>query len=279
VGEFLDLALAVKQDPNATVLDSALGKVIAVDSLIATEEDRDRLNAVVRREFGPVYTALGGAGKHESYDHEELRSTLFTGLGKAGDPAVLAEAENITRTLFSGQKPADPGIADSAVALATAKGDTEMYERLMRVGRNTADPDLREDALRTLTRFRAPALVARTLGYAVSDDVRSQDSWTLIALLISRRETQDQAWEFVQKHWAEIERKSTENSGARIVEATGAFCTVERRDEVVSFFATHPVDSAERTLAKAIDSINDCIHLRAAQEPQLKQWLDAHAAP
>jgi hypothetical protein len=63
------------------------------------------------------------------------------------------------------------------------------------------------------------------------------------------------------------------------VEATGAFCTVERRDEVASFFAAHPVDSAERTLAKAIDSINDCIHLRAAQEPQLKQWLDAHAAP
>jgi hypothetical protein len=91
----------------------------------------------------------------------------------------------------------------------------------------------------------------RTLEYAVSDEVRSQDSWTLIALLLSRRETQDQAWEFVQQHWAEIERKATVNSGARIVEATGAFCTVERRDEVASFFAAHPVSSAERTLAKS----------------------------
>ena len=55
------------------------------------------------------------------------------------------------------------------------------------------------------------------------------------------------------------------------MEATGTFCTVERRDEVVSFFAAHPVGSAERTLAKSIDSINECIHLRAAQEPALRK--------
>jgi len=51
---------------------------------------------------------------------------------------------------------------------------------------------------------------------------------------------------------------------------------VERRDEVVSFFGAHPVASAERALAKSIDSINDCVALRAAQEPELRQWLDAH---
>ena len=46
---------------------------------------------------------------------------------------------------------------------------------------------------------------------------------------------------------------------------------------MASFFAAHPVASTQRTLAKSIDSINDCIHLRAVQEPELRQWLDAHA--
>jgi aminopeptidase N/puromycin-sensitive aminopeptidase len=67
------------------------------------------------------------------------------------------------------------------------------------------------------------------------------------------------------------------NSGMRIVEATGAFCTVEKRDEVAGFFAEHPVESSERTLAKSIDSINDCIALRAAQQPMLREWLDEHS--
>jgi aminopeptidase N/puromycin-sensitive aminopeptidase len=61
------------------------------------------------------------------------------------------------------------------------------------------------------------------------------------------------------------------------VEATGAFCSVERRDEVASFFAEHPVESSERTLAKSLDSINDCIALRATQQPKLHEWLDTHS--
>jgi aminopeptidase N/puromycin-sensitive aminopeptidase len=287
VGEFLDLALAVKQDPNATVLDSALGKVETVGKTIATDGDRARLDAVVRREFGPVYAGLGTPGKREPWERVELRETLFGALGEAGDPAVLAQAERVTNDLFAGHKAgANPGanagdsaIVDAAVALAAAKGDAEMYDKLVRVGRNTADPGLKEDTLRLLTRFQAPALVARTLEYAVSDEVRSQDSWTLIALLLTRRETQEQAWAFVEQHWAAIQRKATVNSGARIVEATGAFCSAQKRDEVASFFAAHPVESAERTLAKALGSIDACIHLRATQEPELRRWLDAHQGP
>ena len=276
VGDFLDLVLAVKQDPNAAVVDSSLGKVGRIEAWIATDAERERLNAVVRREYGPVYAALGGPRKHEKDDHADLRETLFEYLGDAQDPAVLAAAESMAKQLFGGQKVADPELADAAVALATVKGDTEMYEKMLRVGKNATDPDMKEAAERALTRFEAPELVIRTLLHAVSDEERNQDSWSLIALLLERRTTQGLAWEFVQQHWDAIERKATEDSDERIVEATGAFCTEERRDEVASFFAAHPVEGAGRALAKSIDSINDCIHLRAKQEPELRAWLDAH---
>ncbi len=274
VGQYLDLVLAVKQDPDAAVLDSALGKVGTIEAKIATDADRERLDAVVRREFGPVYAALGGPDKRESNDHADLRETLFDELGDAQDPAVLAEAENMTKQLFAGQKVADPVLADAAVALATVKGDAAMYEKMQRVSRNATDPDLKAAALHALTRFQSPELVMRTLLYAVSDEVRNQDTWTLITPLLARRATQDLAWEFVEQHWPAIERKATESTGTRIVEATGSFCTAERRDEVASFFAEHAVPGAERTLAKSIDSINDCIQLRAAQAPELRAWLD-----
>ena len=277
VGDFLDLALAVKQDSDATVLGTALGRVGAIGSLIATDDDRERLDKVVRREFGPVYAALGGPKKREANDHAELRGTLFEALGKARDPEAVAEADRLTKQIFSGHKPSDPMIADVAIALTTPKGDAEMYDRLVRLRESATDPDFKESALHALTRFQALDLVTRTLTYALSDEVRNQDSWTLIAQLLERRETQEQAWVFVQQHWAAIERKSTVSSGARIVAATGAFCTVEKRDEVANFFRGHPVASSERTLAKSIDNINDCVLMRSAQEPELRHWLDRHA--
>jgi aminopeptidase N/puromycin-sensitive aminopeptidase len=276
VGEIMDLALVVKTDPNAVVLESALGKIGMIETRIATDGDSERLDGVIRQEFAGVYAGLGKGGNHEADDRVDLRETLFETLGRAGDPTVLAAAANETKALFSGQKPTDAEVADAAVALVVATGDAAMYEKIQHLAQTATDPDLKEDALHTLTRFQDPALVTRTLEYAASDEVRSQDSWILVAQLLERRPTQNVAWEYVQQHWDEIARKLTINSGARIVEATGAFCTVERRDEVASFFAAHPVASSERTLARSIDSINDCIHLRAAQEPELRQWLDAH---
>ena len=273
VGDYLDLVLAVKQDVNPAVMELALGRVESIEAMIASDEDRGRMDAIVRREFAPVYAALG-TSKHESSDHARLRAILFDALGRAKDQAVLAESQSVTRNLLAGQKAPDPTIADAAVALSTPKGDVAMYEGVFKMIAAATDPDLKVTALNALTRFQDPVLVKRTLDYAVSDAVRSQDSWVLIALLLERRETEDQAWQFVEQHWPQITRKSTINSGVRIIAATGAFCTVEKRDAVTSFFHDNPVASSERTLAKTIDNVDDCIRLRSQQEPELRRWLE-----
>ncbi|MDP9052545.1 MAG: M1 family metallopeptidase, partial [Acidobacteriota bacterium] len=59
VGDFLDLVLAVKQDESATVMEMALGKVNSIETKLATDDDRKRMDEVVRREFAPRYAALG----------------------------------------------------------------------------------------------------------------------------------------------------------------------------------------------------------------------------
>ena len=278
VGGYLDLVLALKQDPNAAVLDLAHRQLEKVDSDIATDKDRAEFAAVVRRQFGPVYAALGSPVKGEPFDRQQLRGTLFEMLGAAQDPAVLAQAQQLTTRVFAvdnkKDKTLDAALSDSAVLVSASNGDSALYDKLLAVSRNSGDPGEKTDALRTLGRFRDPALVKRTLDYLVSGEVRNQDSWTVLVALLHDPETRDQTWEYMQNNWDKVRAQLTVSSGADVVRATGFFCTVRRRDEVTSFFATHKIEASERTLAKAVDSINDCIQLRSSQEPDFHSWLE-----
>jgi len=276
-GDYLSLVLALKNDPNGLVMGTAMAAVRSINGRIATDEDRTQLAAVLRREFGTVYTALGHPAPGEPYDRQELRAELLSILGIAKDPAVLAEAKELTdRAYASGarkDKGLDPILTETAVAVTAANGDAALYDKVMAVSKDSSDPRQQSDALRTLAMFRDPALVTRTLDYAVSGQVRNQDSWVPISIMLSGRDTREQTWTYIQQHWDKVHAQLTTNSGSRIVNSTGYFCSVEKREEVAKFFATHKVDASERTLAKALDSINDCIHLQATQEPSLHQWL------
>jgi aminopeptidase N/puromycin-sensitive aminopeptidase len=278
VGSYLDLVLALKEDPNAAVLDTAHQQLQKIDSDIATDEDRVQFDAVLRHQFGPVYAAMGNPTSGESYDRQELRGTLFEILGAAQDPAVLAQAQQLTTRVFAAEnkkdKTLDATLSDAAVQISTNHGDAALYDKILSVNRNAIDPGEKADALRSLAHFRDPALVKRTLDYTVSGEVRNQDSWTVFVALLRDRETRTQTWDYIQNNWDKVHAQLTLSSGAGLVAATGSFCTVRQRDEVVNFFATHKVESTERTLAKAVDSINDCIQLRSTQEKDLHNWLE-----
>jgi len=278
VGDFLNLALVLKQDPNAAVLISTLNKIGDIKDLIAAPEDRARLDAILRSQYGPVYAALGAADKHDSFDRQQIRGLLFGLLGEAKDPAVLAQARQITDEFLQRKKTSDPSIVDAAVDIAATAGDADLYDKILLVSQKQADPGLQEEALHTLANFTDPALVAHTLDYTVSGQVRNQDSASVLAILLAQPDTRDQSWAWIQEHWSAVQLQFTTNSGARIVAATHTFCTVKLRDEVTSFFTDHHVGAADSTLAKSINSINDCIQLRAAQEPNLRHWLDSKAA-
>ena len=271
VGEYLDLALALKNDPNAQVLDTALTTISQIRTKIANDDDRVKLNALFRAQFEPIYNSL--SKKSDSYDAQEIRTELFQSLGEAEDPAIMAHARELTEELFSGKKTSDADVLDAAVALAVADADLEFYTRIQIVAEKAEDPGLQTEALELLAKFHDPTLVTRTMEYAVSGKVRNQDSWVLMAIELNQRQTRGVAWPWIQAHWDQVKAQLTTASGADLISSVGSFCTVEQRDEVKSFFATHKVDAADRTLAKSLDSIDDCVRLKAAQEPKLHEWL------
>ena len=91
--------------------------------------------------------------------------------------------------------------------VAAADGDAALYDRYVaKLAATRAQPEEYNRFLDALTAFQDPALVKRTLEYALSDAVRSQDAPTLIAgALVSSQK--NLAWEFVREKWPALIEK------------------------------------------------------------------------
>jgi aminopeptidase N/puromycin-sensitive aminopeptidase len=280
VGDYLNLVAALKADPEAGVVDNATRAVSTiVEQVAATPEENAALAAWVRRTFAPVYAKLGSPSANDSPNTRELRAHLFGVLGYYGkDPAVQAEAGRIAESYIADPASVDPTLGQAALAIAAQNGNTALFDKLQHVFETSTDPEWQESALRLLAQFQDPALVERSLDYALSGKVHNQDAAIQIAIALEIPEIQDQAWKFLVSHWDQASTVLTPVMGAVLVSSSGSFCSAEARDSVQSFFTTHQVPAAETSLKHALERIDGCIELRRLQEPNLKTWLAAQGS-
>ncbi len=279
VADFLPLVVALRSDPNGQVLDTAVDQINQILGTITPPRDRPRLLASLHTRFAPVYASLGPEKRSDSIDTQKRRALLFELLGDTHDPVILAEANRLANRVYpaTGQPDdsLDPALAQAAVNVAASNAtDSVLYERVLAATGNGVDPNRQSEALRLLSRFTAPSLIDRTLNLATSGKVRKQDTWRIYVDLLENRDARDQAWTFIQAHWAEVQAQLTPFVGARVVTATGHLCTPAQQGEVSAFFRNHPVNAAERALPQAVSSIESCVRLRSAQSPDLLRWVE-----
>jgi aminopeptidase N/puromycin-sensitive aminopeptidase len=274
IGNYLDLAAVLRNDPNADVIQSLAGAIDATDERIATPEDRVTLAAWVRQEFRQAYDRVKEISPSDSIEKRQLRATLFGVLGGIGrDPQIIAQAKHLTNKYIADQASVEPSLARPAVAIATENGDSHLFDQLQQLSKTSNNPDVEETALISLANFHDPALVRRALDYATSGQVRNQDAIFLFVVALRSRDTRSIAWDYIQKNWDKVHAQMTTMMGGYLVQSTGSFCSADRAQEVQTFFTSHPVAAAQEAIKRATNSIHDCTVLQAAQQPKLTEWL------
>jgi len=284
VGDFLNLAAAVRDDNSSFVITTVSGSLRIIDQQVAsTPEEHKELAAWVRRNFAPALARLAPVPEDapvagEAPDKSLLRAALFGLLGNLGsDPKIIADARQIAEQYLSDPTSVNPTLAATALNVAAQNGDAAFFDQLQRVSQTSGDPQLRSQAFRALSSFRDEALVVRALDYALSGQVKNQDALRLVQFEMRDRRTRDATWQYVQQNWPRVRAQVTTWMGGELVESMGGFCSTDRSSQVSEFFAAHSVSATSHALDKARDSIADCVDLRVAQAPNLKQWLQTEA--
>ncbi|HET8773915.1 MAG TPA: M1 family aminopeptidase [Thermoanaerobaculia bacterium] len=274
-GAFLALADALRGEREPFVVSNILNTFRPIRENIAADADRLALESWVRAYVQPLVKDLGYVSKaNESHDDRILRElALSTLVESGGDLSVAREARKIVeRDLV---KPAlDPIARKTLLPLAAAAGDQALYERYLAAMRAAKTPDEYYNWFYSLVEFRDPALIRRTLEWALTPEVKNQDAGGLIGRVVTaNRSGRDVAWTWIEQNWDRIAAKLPERMRGTVTSTARVFCDRESLARAKAFIDAHPVPPAARGNAQALERVAQCAALRDLQSASLHEWL------
>ena len=274
VGDALALAKDMKDDSSDAVMFYLSNQLNFAGNYLVTDADRAQYQAWVQATFGPVADKLGWiSDPNDSDETRGRRADLLAILGLTGhDPKAIQMSRNLLDRALNGE-PVERTLLFSAVRVAVPDGDEALYNKIL--GHLSQNKTQEETILygQALSLFDDPALLTRTLNFAISPAMRAQNAPRVIGAVMANPAGRQLAWDFIRQHWTEVEAKMSNYSEASMVNATAVFCDTAKRDEVQQFFTEHKIPAAERELKLALEQINACIDIRTSQQPLLQSWL------
>ncbi|PKB80163.1 MAG: hypothetical protein BZY88_09580 [SAR202 cluster bacterium Io17-Chloro-G9] len=276
VTQFLSLAQAYENENDASVWGDLASNLRDIDLLLADEPCHEAFRSTCRDLFGPAARRAGwDIRPSDGHLDALLRSTVLSQAGSYGDQAIIGQAVGRFQGYLEDHATVHPDLRGVVLSLAAQAGDQATYDRLWELEKETS---LQEEKIRlivSLARFTQPELLQETLDRALTDDVRSQDTITVVTAVAANLRGRQLAWDFVKDQWEEFDRRYGGGGFGlmRLVSVCGHFTDADHLDDVETFFKDHPAPAAERTIRQALERIRLHIAWLERNRTELAGWF------
>ncbi len=273
--ELLTLLDGFRDEPDHAVWQAV---VIALRGLgrIVGEEATPAFQGRVRSLVVPALERLGEPSDDDSDLTSKLRGLLVGAAGVLGnDVGTQARCREWYDAARRDASAVDPELAAAATSVVASTGDAEMYDQMLERFRTGSTPQEQLRHLYALTEFDDEELLLRTCEFAMSDAVKTQNAPFLLAQAIGNRHHGAAAWAFVRDHWDEANERFPTNTIVRMASGVRLLNTPAAVDDVQSFFATHPIAQAAKTLEQILERQRVNVALRTRDAGPLAADLTA----
>ena len=205
----------------------------------------------------------------------KLRGLLTGALAVLGDDA---ETQARCRELYD-RSEAEPGSVDpelvaAATSVVAATGGEADYERMLTGFRSASTPQDQLRHLYALAEFDSAELIDRTCEFALSSEVKTQNAPFLLQHVASPiAVTDERAWTFVRKNWADINERFPSNTIIRMVDTVKTLNRPTDVADIQAFFSEHPVEQAAKTLEQILERQRINATLREREQDELTAAL------
>ena len=276
VTQFLSLAQAYENEDDASVWGDLASNLRDIDLLLSNEPYHQRFRDSCRDLFSPAARKAGWEIRStDGHLDALLRSTVLSQAGSYGDQDIIDQAVGKFQGYLEDHATVHPDLRGVVLSLAAQAGDRATYDRIWDLEKETSLQEEKIRLLLSLARFNQPELLQETLDRALTDDVRSQDTITVVTAVAANLKGRQLAWDFVKDRWGEFDRRYGGGGFGlmRLVSVCGNFTDAEQLNDVESFFKDHPVPAAERTIRQALERVRLHISWLDRNRSDLAEWF------
>ena len=182
------------------------------------------------------------------------------------DPELRAEAGERGRRYLFGR----PGVPDDSAAaaellglvtrVAVRDGGVQEFEAALAHLFASEDASVRRRMVTGIGVSDDPVLAERARELMFDDRLRENERFHVLGLQAQRRETREEAWQWVQRRFDEIVERVTPQRAAAIFGGLSGFCDEVDAQRVAAFFEdrVHELEGGPRRLASTIERIRIC---------------------
>jgi aminopeptidase N len=265
VADFLKTAEALRGNREPRTLQPLLSAFDFIGERYTTPQSDAAFRKWVSDYLRPLATELGWTPRPDETEAiHELRTGVLRTLGFTGrDRATLDKASELTKRVLKGDANAvDRSLTETAFELAAVRSDPALYEQLLQAYAKSNDPQEQRRLRGVIAVFRDPKLAIRTLEWALTPAIRSQDAGGVFSEVLSISDVQRVVWDYYVRNWdrfaAKLPNVSAGGGRGGPIVALGSICDAALRDDAV------------RRVAQAIERATQCIASRDLQAPKLE---------
>ena len=280
----LRTAARFANDPTRQVVSTTIHMVSGIGYNMVPAEMKPNYQRFVSKVYGSRAHELGWTPKPgETDDAHLLRPELVQFVANDGaDAALGAEAVRLATKWLEDRSGIAPGMLNTVLATAAAHGDRALYDRMTAALPKTTDPADRRSLLGGMAAFRDPAIIKADFGLVMNGEVDFREGAGLIFGALQYPETRAIPFEVVRDNYDPLISKLPGgllgDFAAYLPMVGRAFCDEGHRDEVAAFFKDRSAKATggPRILAQTLESIDQCIAVRKAQEPSVAEFLKGY---
>lgn len=268
-------ASSYKNETSYAVWSELARGLATVDSLLGNELFVNKYKKYCQKIFAPMVKEVGFRNKpQDKHSDILLRELILSNAGKYGDEDVIAKARDLFGRIKKGKNPVPADLREVVYNTVARYGGNVEYEKLSEMYKLATLHEEKNRIGSALGYFNDPALLERTLNFALSKDVREQDTISLVGAVFSNKKGEVLAWKFAKKEWPVLlDRYGGSKSISSLVSLLGVFGDERMALDIERFFTKNKAPGSARTVDQVLERIRARANWLTRDKKKIKDWV------